>query len=599
MTIKAHNEGMRSLILTLPASGLLAASAVGCAGDPANPSGNDPFDGNPVGDDDDGGDDDDAVGTSMHAIVRDAQGQPVAGATVAISGTTATTDENGRAMLSGLSADVRGLVSVRKSGYAKTQVPFEIVEGIENALLITLAEVDFVGSFAAGDGLSFQIEDGGPSVELPAGGFVDASGNAYAGTVNVEATFYDLTSAMDDGNEILAVPGDFTAVDATGADQSLESYGMFQVNLTDGNGNELNLASTSSAPVVMPLQGSGYEIGEQIAAWSYDEALGKWVEEGVGTVVQLDDGRLGWQFTAPHFSTWNCDRPLPTHGCVTGTIRNGQGTPRQGATVRAVGITYIATTTARTDANGQFCLEVKNGETVWMEISYSVGGQVATQRTDAVTIPAGQASCSLGSQTCIDIGVVQMDIMSCISGIVINGQGQPVQGVQVRSSAGGTAVTDAQGFFCTTTPVFTSSTVSVVQDGQNQQIGYMPVQVYTQPGMPECQGGCSNVAVLRPYGAVTCAAGEVFFGNTPGSNVLVEVYDLNFPNTRVFSTMTEADGSYCAPVPGGVEVSVQVGAGAALCDAETVSTVGMIGQQCDEGGQGGECLQVPTLTCTQ
>ena len=86
----------------------------------------------------------------------------------------------------------------------------------------------------------------------------------------------------------------------------------------------------------------------------------------------------GRRDSAPHFSTWNCDQPLPTHGCVTGSINTADGQDRSGATIRAVGITYISTTTARTNQNGDFCLEVKNGEQVWLEISYSVGGQMAT-----------------------------------------------------------------------------------------------------------------------------------------------------------------------------------------------------------------------------
>ena len=88
--------------------------------------------------------------------------------------------------------------------------------------------------------------------------------------------------------------------------------------------------------------------------------------------------------------------------------------------MRAVGITYISTTTARTAQDGTFCLEVKNGETVWAEISYSIAGQTATQRTDAVSISPGQASCSLGVSTCNDLGTIPVDIQTCISGVVVN-----------------------------------------------------------------------------------------------------------------------------------------------------------------------------------
>ncbi len=559
-----------------------------------------------------GDDDDDAVGTvtsALTGIVRDAMGQPITGVTINVAGLTGQTDANGKFMIEGVEVADRVSVNASKQGFAKNSTPIGIIEDVENMVLITLAELDYTASFAAADGHSFEIELGGPTVELPAAGFVDAAGNAYTGNVNVEATFYDLESDFEDGNEINATPGDFTAIDGNGEYQRLESYGMFQVNLTDDAGNELNIATT--AATVIPLQGAGYAAGETMPMWSYDEVEGRWMEEGEGTIIELDDGTLAVSFEAPHFSTWNCDRPLPTHGCVTGTVRNAAGTPRQGATVRAVGISYISTTTARTNQNGEFCLEVKNGETVWVEISYSVGGQVATQRTDPVTIPSGQGTCSGlqysgngtngGGSNCVDIGIVEMEVLSCISGLVVTNQGQPVAGATVAAQSGGAqnggqAVTDANGFFCITSAVFTQNTVSVIETDQSGgQMGFVPTQVYTQPGMPECQGGCSNVVVLRPYTSTSCAYGNVQIGGQ-AALTLVEVFDVNFPESRVFSVVSEENGDFCVPVPAGVTVSVQVGQGQSLCDAAEISGQ-TAGASCDGGGQGAECYDIGLLSC--
>lgn len=579
----------------------------GCQGDAVSEGPDNSNLGN-VGDDDSqvGDDDIETTSTAITGVVRDASGQPLEAVTVRTStGLSTTSDTNGRFVLDNLQPATGVLITFEKAGYAETQTPIDVLDGVENTLLQTMATVDFTGTFAAGEGLTFTIEEDGPQVTLPAGGFVDASGAAYSGTVHVEATFYDIRSPMGsdgtvyDGSEIFAVPGDFTAIDAAGADQRLESFGMFQVNLSDDAGNELNLASGSTAPVIMPMWfGEGADapaVGSTIPAWSYDETSGKWVEEGVGTVVDLGDGRYGWQFSAPHFSTWNCDQPLPTHGCVTGRVTNSQGTPRAGATVRAVGISYTSTTTARTDQNGNFCLEVKNGETVWMEISYSVGGQPATQRTDPVTIPAGQASCSLQGSPCIDIGTVPVDIVTCVSGVVINSQGMPIAGANISSPQGGITQTDSNGSFCLAVPVFQTTDVFVVTE--QDEVGFVPVRMFTQPGLPNCQSGCSNIAVLRPYSNVSCASGEVAIGGQPAPNALVEVFDTRYPSTRVMSTLAGQDGSFCAMVPSGMEVRVQVGSGPALCDAETFSTQGMGGEVCDGSNQGGECAQVGQLSC--
>jgi hypothetical protein len=532
----------------------------------------------------------------------------VSGATIEAAGVTSTTNQDGRFFLADMAPSERVSVNVSKSGFAKNSTPIEILEEIENMVLVTLAEVDYENSFDASEGLTFEIEIGGPTVALPAGGFVDADGNSYAGTVNVEATFYDLESDwsdMESGNEINATPGDFTAIDGNGEFQTLESFGMFQVNLTDADGNEVNLASTSPAPVVLPLQSltpDAYAVGETIPMWHYDEVEGRWMEETVGTVVDVA-GVLSVEFEAPHFSTWNCDQPLPTHGCVTGSINTSDGQNRAGATVRAVGITYISTTTARTDQNGDFCLEVKNGEQVWLEISYSVGGQMATTRTQPVTIPSGQGTCTQGGGTnCVDIGEVNMEVMTCLSGIVVTSQGQPVPNAVVAASSGGQAETDAQGFFCITTPVFFNNTVSVVEGQLGNQTGFIPVQIYAQPGMPECQSGCPNVVVLRPYSGTACANGELWFGNEPGANQVIEVYDEAFPETRIFATVVEQTGEFCVPVPTGVDVIVQSNAGpGGYCDSADVlsSQSGQAsGGTCDGTGQSGECIDVGVLSCS-
>lgn len=595
------------LLVAIGAAGLIA-----CSPTPYDGSGDNGLNpGNGNGNDDNGNVD--TVQSALTGVVRDAMGQPLADVTVEVDGLTAQSDANGKFWIDGVDVQDRVSVNAWKQGFARNSTPIGIIEDVENMVLITLAELDYEASFNAADGHAFEIEIGGPTVDLPAGGFVDADGNAYTGNVNVEATFYDLESDFEDGNELNATPGDFTAIDANGEYQRLESYGMFQLNLTDDAGNEINVGT--DAATVVPLQGAGYTLGEIIPMWHYDEVEGRWIEETEAEVIELDDGTLAASFGAPHFSTWNVDKPLPTHGCVTGVVQNAAGTPRQGATVRAIGISYISTTTARTNQNGEFCLEVKNGETVWMEISYSVGGQVATQRTDAVTIPSGQGTCSglqfTGNGTngagsnCVDIGVVEMEVMSCISGLVVTNQGQPVVGATVAAQSGGAqnggqAVTDENGFFCITASVFSQNTVSVIETDQSGgQMGFVPTQVYTQPGMPECQGGCSNVVVLRPYTSATCAAGNVQIGGQAAST-LVEVFDLNFPEARVFSTVSEENGDFCVPVPAGVDVSVQVGQGQSLCDASEIAagTSGQqAGAQCDSGGQGGECIDVGTLSC--
>jgi len=603
MSTEKKSDWTFRFLLSLGASAMVALPLLtGCVtGDAPGTGDPDPFQpGTNPGTDDDDDDDVTDDGTTFLGVVRDAMGDPLDGVNVTTStGITAVTDHQGRYNLD-MTEDDAGVVQVSfiKSGYARSHTPFEILANLDNFLMQTMAEVDLVRTFAAGDAQDLAIDHEGKtlSIQLPGSNFIDESGAAYDGDVTVEATFYDLTSEPDLGLEIFAAPGDFTAVAADGSDKRLESFGMIQVNLMGSDGQELNLDDEGAA-ILMPIQDLGSQpvLGETVTAWSYDTDTGKWIEEGFGTVVDVD-GDLFWEFTANHFSTWNCDRPISTHGCLSGQITTSQGEPRSGATIRAVGQTYISTTTARTDGNGDFCLEVKNGETVWVEISYAVGGQPATQRTDPVTIPSGQGTCYDGDVSdCVDLGVIPVDIMSCVNGVVIDGQNNPVVGADIVSPQGGIAVTDNDGMFCLSVPVF--QTTQVFVQTNIDSIGYQPIEVYTQPGTPNCQGGCANIAILRPFTETTCTEGAVIINNQFAANIPVQVFDTAFPEIAVFTTLSLSDGSFCAQVPVTGEVAIQVGAGDTLCGREVIDTSNLGGEVCDESSQS-ECLNIPDIVCS-
>ena len=541
-------------------------------------------------------DDDEIVLATLTGVVLDAYAQPLGEVQVSIASSTLTTqsDVNGHFRIEDIPATDQAVVSFRKDLYARSSTPVKLIAGTENTLLQRMAVIDHVFTFESTDGHLLTTDDS-LSLELPSNNIVDASGSPYEGAVVAEVTVFDLVSDMDNGNELFAAPGDFSAVNSNGEAKTLESFGMIQVNLTTPSGTDLQLGDAPSQ-IRLPVQSLGEPpvVGDEIIAWSYDEVSGKWIEEALGTVLD-DDGTLIWEFSAPHFSTWNCDRPISTHGCLTGSVTDSQGTPRGGATVRAVGITYISTTTARTEQDGSFCLEVKNGETVWAEISYSIAGQTATQRTDPVTVSPGQASCSLGASTCDDLGEIPVDIQTCVSGIAIDSASAPMEGLQIVSPAGGVATSGADGSFCMATPVFQNSDVYVLSELDS--VGYQPVRLYSQPGIPDCQAGCPNQVILRPYNNVGCSEGAVYVEGQAAENILVEVYDLNYPGIRVYGTLTNSDGSFCAAIPGNANVSVQVGTPNDLCASETLNTENWGGMACADGGQSSECYNLNDFVC--
>jgi len=164
-------------------------------------------------------DDDDAVlGTSSVAgIVFDAHGAVLSDVTVSILGSEASTlsDSDGRFLLENLPAADRAIVTFRKDLYARTSAPLAIIEGNENAIIQRMALIDHIFFFDALEGFTFT-DDSSLKLELPSNNIVDSAGKSYAGSVVAEVTVYDLVSPNEQGNELLATPGDFTAVNAAG-----------------------------------------------------------------------------------------------------------------------------------------------------------------------------------------------------------------------------------------------------------------------------------------------------------------------------------------------------------------------------------------------
>jgi hypothetical protein len=168
-------------------------------------------------------DDDDASVASLVGIVLDAYGQPLGDVVISLLGTeiATTSDNGGRFKLENLTPSERSMIIFRKEAYARTSIPVELREDVENTIIQRMAVVDHVFSFESTEGYTFGDEE--PlKLEFPSDNVVDGQGEAYNGAVVVEVTVFDLVSDTDNGNEVLATPGDFTAVSNTGEEKTLE-----------------------------------------------------------------------------------------------------------------------------------------------------------------------------------------------------------------------------------------------------------------------------------------------------------------------------------------------------------------------------------------
>lgn len=104
---------------------------------------------------------------------------------------------------------------------------------------------------------------------------------------------------------------------------------------------------------------------------SFDEVSGEWQRDGRGILVDSDDQPIAEDRLAAikdgsyrgvifasgevdHFSYWNVDWPIDTHGSLSGTITVGPGIegpadePAEGAQLTASGITYTGLSSPKT-----------------------------------------------------------------------------------------------------------------------------------------------------------------------------------------------------------------------------------------------------------
>lgn len=225
------------------------------------------------------------------------------GVTVTSGDQTTTTDRNGFYKLDKVNVvKGRAVVKFQKAGYMSVVRSVPVQKEVR--LDVSMRENQST-PFASSAGATISMYAGVSEnmvVTLPADGYVTGSGEAYTGMVNAQSVYLD----PDDSYFTDEMPGDLTAVDKDNNEAQLVSYGMVAVELTDGSGNKLQLAEGKKATLTFPVPDKfkGGTLPNTIPLWSFDEATGLWVEEGVATLN--GDVYVG---EVSHFSWHNLDQP--------------------------------------------------------------------------------------------------------------------------------------------------------------------------------------------------------------------------------------------------------------------------------------------------
>lgn len=283
-----------------------------------------------------------------------------------------------------------------------------------------------------------------------------------AGTTGFGRAFNPVT-------ETAAFPGGFDDSDGN----LLLSGAFATVELKDAQGQPLTTLA-APATLTMPFPKDTWPLLVDLAAgdgkvtvplYAFEEALATWKRDGEGELVdgagalvpesaiaairqRTHQGPLFVRGQVTHFSTWNVDWPISSHGCITGRIVTAARAPQANAKVEVEGVTYTGRTgDLVTGADGRFCADVLRSEAANEDVDNNgVRGQ--TQRVAVYVtvdddvynggehqVPTTEATCG---GACLDLGDVVLDATSqftpalcSVTGTLVEPDGTPIVGLQV------------------------------------------------------------------------------------------------------------------------------------------------------------------------
>ncbi|MBK9177622.1 MAG: hypothetical protein IPM46_15085 [Flavobacteriales bacterium] len=350
----------------------------------------------------------DALTITIGGVVRNELGGPVSGATVRAgcgAGVSTTTDHFGVFLLQGVTA-YEGLayVTVEKEGYftgSRSFVPGENADEAISHAYITLLQKSLAGTVQSANGGQVALE--GVTINFPANAFVQ-NGQPYSGPLRVYLNHINPTSA----DLHTQMPGMLMGV-MDEQPQLLLSYGMAGVELTDANGQGVQLASGSLATVRFPVMAAQQGTAPSaMPLWWFDEDLGYWVQEGEAL-------RVGNEYVGQvaHFSWWNCDVPgnfVELKGVVFDSVNGGVL-----AGARIIVLTQsMGSGTTYTNTQGEFTglVPISQQLTIQVQLPCGPNGSWVTVHTE-VAGPYDQGSVIVLSVTLLDQNLVTGTVADC------------------------------------------------------------------------------------------------------------------------------------------------------------------------------------------
>ena len=267
----------------------------------------------------------DEITPTVSGTITDINGSSISGALVTIGTETVSTNMSGIYTIENVTPAERVTVNVTHPDYLSNSRIVEVVTEDMN-LDVKLDVPKASRTFSATEGGT--VTQGTASVALPAEGYVDANGSSYTGEIIAKMSYYPITTQSGRA----AFPGTFEGIEGNNT-FPIQSYGFMNVELTDPQGNKLNLDGNSTATLTFPRD-SSLRTPATVPLWYYDEAQGYWIQEGSATNSGHYSTFVG---TVTHFTSWNLDAKGPRatfKGCVED--ENGTRVPNAWVSFRSL-----------------------------------------------------------------------------------------------------------------------------------------------------------------------------------------------------------------------------------------------------------------------
>lgn len=342
--------------------------------------------------------------------VVDENGSAISGASVSINSYDVVTNGEGLAIFNETGiVDGQNTIATEVAGYYRNYKVIDVANGDLLSVVVELTTAGTSQSFSASTGGTVNIPSGGSVVFSPAS-IADATGNTYNGTVQVAAEYVDPYATTNN----TLFPNSFMGTNSSGDVVYAENHGMLMVELSDGAGNELNIASGSTAEIHVPVpaqdQGSA---PATIPLYHFDPVSSVWVEDGSANLVGNE-----YVGTVSHFSFWMCPF-VYDHHFISGSIQC-MGDPIQGVEVNMYNQwgSFIGSVT--TNPGGGWSGSIPDVLTFTMEVEDLCGNVVYSNTIGPFTSSTSLGVIDVCNGTSANYGVLQGNLEDCNSNALTN-----------------------------------------------------------------------------------------------------------------------------------------------------------------------------------